>query len=232
MPRTNPSSKTASPAASSLPELPFPAGLCAIHQLNYLPRLAKLFAADHWIVVDDVQFVRRDYQHRARIATFDGLGLSRWLTIPTHRPSGRATLIRDSLIADPGAARRRASSILRQQYGSSPHWPALDRALQPVWDGGSCMPVASDVVGAVARPTTERTGHPAPVQGFDQLGRVTPLTWGEKEGHRATTDLACQVNLAGHAAPGPSEALAGAVVPRRRTLFGTRRTFLRAPAAR
>ncbi|WP_436849202.1 WbqC family protein [Streptomyces atriruber] len=71
MPRTNPSSATASPAASSLPEPAAPGGLCAIHQPNLWPRLttlAKLFAADHWIVLDDVQFARRDYQHRARIA--------------------------------------------------------------------------------------------------------------------------------------------------------------------
>ncbi|WP_224327385.1 WbqC family protein [Streptomyces olivaceus] len=96
--------------------------------------------------LDDVQFARRDYQHRARVATLDGLGTNRWLTIPTHRPFGRATLIRDTLIAAPATARRRASSILRQQYGTSPHWPAIDRALQPVWsafDTGRVTPVAT-----------------------------------------------------------------------------------------
>jgi hypothetical protein len=41
--------------------------LCAIHQPNFFPRLstlAKLFTADIWVVLDDVQFARRDYQHR------------------------------------------------------------------------------------------------------------------------------------------------------------------------
>jgi WbqC-like protein family len=36
--------------------------LCAIHQPNFLPRLstlAKLYAADIWIILDDVQFTRR-----------------------------------------------------------------------------------------------------------------------------------------------------------------------------
>ncbi|MCX5265887.1 WbqC family protein [Streptomyces sp. NBC_00199] len=61
----------ASTAASSVPELPgadAPGRLCAIHQPNPFPRLstlAKLYAADRWIVLDDVQFARRDYQHRA-----------------------------------------------------------------------------------------------------------------------------------------------------------------------
>ncbi|MFF7798013.1 WbqC family protein [Streptomyces olivaceus] len=48
-----------------------------------LTTLAKLFASDHWIVLDDVQFARCDYQHRARITTLDGLGPNRWLR-PRH----------------------------------------------------------------------------------------------------------------------------------------------------
>jgi len=39
--------------------------LCAIHQPNLFPRLstlAKLFAADLWIALDDVQFARCHYR--------------------------------------------------------------------------------------------------------------------------------------------------------------------------
>jgi WbqC-like protein family len=45
--------------------------LCAIHQPNFFPRLstlAKLFTADIWVILDDVQFTRRDYQHRCLVA--------------------------------------------------------------------------------------------------------------------------------------------------------------------
>jgi hypothetical protein len=137
MPRTNPSSATASPAASSLRDLPQPGGLCAIHQPNFLPRLttlAKLFAADYWIVLDDVQFTRRDYQHRARLADLDDPSRQQWLTIPTHLPSGRSTLVRDALIDSQLLARRRTAGMLRQHYGASPHWPALAKALDSVLD--------------------------------------------------------------------------------------------------
>lgn len=137
MTRTSTSSVTASPSTSSPPDLPKSGGLCAIHQPNFLPRLttlAKLFAADYWIVLDDVQFTRRDYQHRARLAALDDVDRCRWLTIPTHLPDGRSTPIRDAVIADPSSAQRRTAAILRQQYGPSPHWPALDQALQPVRD--------------------------------------------------------------------------------------------------
>ncbi|MGC5010117.1 WbqC family protein [Streptosporangium sp. DT93] len=62
-----------STAGSLRPDPPY-GEVCAIHQPNLFPRLvtlAKLFAADYWIVLDDVQFARRDYQHRARLASLD-----------------------------------------------------------------------------------------------------------------------------------------------------------------
>nr|WP_323188771.1 WbqC family protein [Streptomyces antibioticus] len=99
-----------------------------------LTTLAKLFAADYWIVLDDVQFTRRDYQHRARLADLDDPARQQWLTIPTHLPNGRPTLIRDARIDDPALACRRTAGMLRQHYGSSPHWPALAKALGPVLD--------------------------------------------------------------------------------------------------
>lgn len=128
---------TASPAVSSLPDLPEPGGPCAIHQPNLLPRLttpAKLFVADYWVVLDDVQFTRRDYQHRARIGALDEPDRRQWLTVPTRLPQGRPTLVRDALIDDPDRARRTTEGTLRRHYGASPHWPALARVLDPVLD--------------------------------------------------------------------------------------------------
>lgn len=93
MPLMNLSSPPDSPAVSSSPDLPSPGGLCAIHQPNLFPRLitlAKLFATDYWIVLDDVQFTRRDYQHRTRLVSLDDpSGSPSPLTCPTaaRRPS-------------------------------------------------------------------------------------------------------------------------------------------------
>lgn len=98
--------------------------LCAIHQPNFFPRLstlAKLFTADIWVVLDDVQFARRDYQHRCRVTGPDGT--ERWLTVPVHLPAGRATSIRDVIVADPDQASRRAGDIIRRDYQASPYWP-------------------------------------------------------------------------------------------------------------
>ena len=111
--------------------------ICAIHQPNLFPRLAtlgKLFTADIWVILDDVQFARRDYQHRCRLAALSEPGEPRWLTIPVHLPSGRATLVRDVRLADPDRARLRVARMISQYYRRSPHWDALAGPLQDVLD--------------------------------------------------------------------------------------------------
>nr|WP_065960567.1 WbqC family protein [Streptomyces sparsogenes] len=109
--------------------------MCVIHQPNLFPRLttlAKLFAADYWIVLDDVQFTRRDYQHRTRLAALDDPQRHQWLTIPTHLPNGRQTAIRDAVIADPTRSRRRLAQMLPHYYQTSPHWRAFGQLLEPL----------------------------------------------------------------------------------------------------
>lgn len=99
--------------------------VCAIHQPNLFPRwrtLTKLLAADVWIVLDDVQFCRRDYQHRARLG--DGLSPDhwQWLTLPVHLDDGRSTLIRDVRIAEQATAHRRVVGLTRQHYRRTRRW--------------------------------------------------------------------------------------------------------------
>ncbi len=124
----------ASTAASSAPDPPR-GGVCAIHQPNLFPRLstlAKLYAADRWIV-DDVQFARRDYQHRARLADLDEPARQQWLTLPTHLPQGRSTLISQARLVDPQRSRKTVQLLVRQYYGRSPHWKAVSDVLDVSW---------------------------------------------------------------------------------------------------
>lgn len=100
---------------------------CAIHQPNLFPRLstlAKLYAADVWVVLDDVQFNARDFQHRAWLI-LPGGGQAQWLTVPVHRPFGRSTLISEVLLAEHAKAARRVIQLVRDYYGRSPYWPLL-----------------------------------------------------------------------------------------------------------
>jgi hypothetical protein len=130
-----------------------PVRLCAIHQPNFLPRLntlAKLFAADYWIVLDDVQFARRDYQHRARIAPLDRPDLAHWLSLATHLPDGRATLIRDARLVDPQHSRDRTAQAIRHCYRRSRHWQQISTILDHVLEGFT----GSDRTGVVAENST------------------------------------------------------------------------------
>ncbi|MFJ5607814.1 WbqC family protein [Streptomyces sp. NPDC093221] len=129
---------------------------CAIHQPNLLPRLstlAKLYAADVWVVLDDVQFVRRDYQHRARLAGLHRPEQCRWLSVETHLPYGRATLIREARLVDPSRAARRLSQLPAQHYRLSGYWPSLQAALQPavqaVTETGGTASVAESTTRAL-----------------------------------------------------------------------------------
>ncbi|MED7928454.1 WbqC family protein [Nonomuraea sp. LP-02] len=114
------------------PDLPY-GEVCAIHQPNLFPRLstlAKLYAADYWIVLDDVQFTRRDYQHRTRLGSLDGSGQAQWLSIATHLPHGRSTSIRGARLADPARCRRRIAQLLADHYRRSIHWPPFRQRLE------------------------------------------------------------------------------------------------------
>jgi len=100
--------------------------ILAAHQPQYLPYLglfAKLARCDVFVLMDDVQFSRREWQHRNRIRTAEGVRL---LTVPVH--AGVHTRIRDVLPADPGwLARHRR--IVAYEYRASRH---LDRA-EALW---------------------------------------------------------------------------------------------------
>lgn len=107
-------------------------GICAIHQPNLFPRLstlAKLFSADTWIVLDNVQFTRRDYQHRCRLAAPDDPQRQQWLTLPVHLPQGRATRISDVQLAESGRSRRRLTRLIQQTYGRAPYWKAIEEPI-------------------------------------------------------------------------------------------------------
>jgi hypothetical protein len=159
MPPTNASSAQASTAASSRTE---PGLTCEIHQPNLFPRLstlAKLHAADIWIVLDDVQFARRDYQHRARLAQIDEPTRQQWLSLETHLPNGRATLINEARLAAPEASRRRTALLTRQFYDRRRHWPP-----------------ARDIVDQVLD-TMDRTDLLADVTEASTLGLLHLLSW-------------------------------------------------------
>jgi hypothetical protein len=88
----------------------------AIVQSNYVPwrgYFDLMASVDEFILLDDVQYTRRDWRNRNRIKTPEG---SRWLTIAVQ-VSGRYTQsIYETQVADPNWAERHWE-IVRQNYG-------------------------------------------------------------------------------------------------------------------
>jgi len=59
--------------------------IVAIHQPNYLPYLGffdKMIQADIFVIYDDAQFNKEDFQHRNRIRIYHGI---KWLTVPVEK---------------------------------------------------------------------------------------------------------------------------------------------------
>lgn len=148
--------------------------ICAIHQPNFFPRLstlAKLYTADIWIILDDVQFARRDYQHRCQIAAAGDAGPpQRWLTIPVHLPAGRDTLIRDVQVAEAAATARRVPDILRQYYKHGPHGNVVLGLLARLRDTLASCGRLADVTEPTTTEMMRLVGWPGVIHRSSDLG--------------------------------------------------------------
>jgi hypothetical protein len=111
-----------------------------IHQPEHLPwlgLLAKLSAAELWVVLDSVPYRKNYFQNRNRVVVG---GEPTWLTVPVQAPFG--TLIRDVRVAD------------------APHWQRkylgrLVQALPAAHHDGRLEPLCAMVGAAVGRPLAD-----------------------------------------------------------------------------
>jgi hypothetical protein len=109
--------------------------VCAIHQPNLFPRLstvAKIYRSDIWVVLDNVQFNSRDYQHRARLAMLDNPATQQWLSIAVQKPQGSASIINELLLLAPQKSARHVDQMARQYFRQSQHWPEVRKVTDDV----------------------------------------------------------------------------------------------------
>jgi hypothetical protein len=93
----------------------------AIVQSSYIPwkgYFDLIRHSDEFILLDDVQFTRRDWRSRNLIKTAQGV---RWLTIPLQNKGNYQAPIRAMKIADP-TWNERHWQLLRQAYGESKYY--------------------------------------------------------------------------------------------------------------
>ncbi len=105
----------------------------AIVQSNYIPwrgYFDLMNQVDAFVLLDDVQYTRRDWRNRNRIKTADG---PRWLSIPVQTKGSYDQRIDQTRIADPGWRRSHWSAI-EQAYRRAPHFDEIAAVLAPLYD--------------------------------------------------------------------------------------------------
>lgn len=116
--------------------------LVAIHQPNFLPWLGyfdRMVRADLFVLLDHVQFERRNYQNRTQILVE---GEPRWLTVPVVQLSQKEKII-DKRVDNPAEGTARwwgpnSFSTLRYAYRKAPHFdlyaPRLKEIFETRWE--------------------------------------------------------------------------------------------------
>src|SRR5215475_13644330 len=116
--------------------------LVAIHQPTFLPWLGyfdRMVHADLFVLLDHVQFERRNYQNRAQIRLEDE---ARWLTVPVVQLSQKARIV-EKRVDNPECDGPRwwgpnSFQTLRYAYRKAPYFelyaPRLREILETRWD--------------------------------------------------------------------------------------------------
>jgi hypothetical protein len=104
----------------------------AIVQSSYVPwkgYFDLIRAVDEFILLDDVQFTKRDWRSRNRIKSKDGL---HWLSIPVHTKGRYEQRILDTTISDPAWSKRHWQTI-HSAYARTPYFEEYAPVLEPLY---------------------------------------------------------------------------------------------------
>jgi hypothetical protein len=110
--------------------------IVAAHQPHYLPwlgYLAKIAAADLFVVMDDLQYEEQNFQNRNRVKCNHG---PIWLTVPLAH-GAQADLVSDKRVFNASSRRqhwqRRHFETLRIHYQGAPHWRDYEPELRDLY---------------------------------------------------------------------------------------------------
>lgn len=105
-----------------------------ILQSNYIPwkgYFDLIASADEFILLDDVQYTRRDWRNRNLIKTPAGL---QWLTIPVEVKGRYNQKIQDTRVNDPNWGKKHWRSI-QQAYRKAPYFSAYASRFEALYLG-------------------------------------------------------------------------------------------------
>lgn len=110
--------------------------IVTIHQPDFLPWLGffdRWKKSDVYVVLDDVQFLRRGWHHRDKIKTRQGV---QWLTVPVISKGKYYQRIMDVLIDAGSDWRSKHLKTIEANYKKSPCFEACFSKLKNVYDKG------------------------------------------------------------------------------------------------
>lgn len=107
--------------------------LVGIHQLHYLPWLRyfdKIARADVFIVLDDAQFTKNDWQNRNRIKCAPGAAI---LTVPVNHKQGQP--LNEVRIVNDNPWARKHWQTIRQAYARAPYFSLYANTIEDICNG-------------------------------------------------------------------------------------------------
>ncbi len=110
--------------------------IVGIHQPNYLPYLGfidKLIQSDVFIIYDDAQFTKGDFQHRNRIRIFNGW---KWLTVPVekkHIPINRIK-IKNETGKEGLTWQETHLKEIHDNYKKAPYYQDIEKDIHRIYD--------------------------------------------------------------------------------------------------
>lgn len=110
--------------------------IVTIHQPDFAPWLGffdRWRRSDLYIVLDDVQFIRRGWQHRDRIKTAQG---EAWLTLPVEKKGKYDQLVSEVRMDNGQDWRARHLRAIGMAYGRAPHFPEVFPAMESIYAAG------------------------------------------------------------------------------------------------
>lgn len=116
----------------------------AIVQSNYIPwkgYFDLIGRADEFILLDDVQYTRRDWRNRNRIKTPNG---TQWLSIPVQVKGKYTQLIQDTVVSEAAWAAKHWATI-RNFYARAPHFATLAERLEQTYREAGALTHLSDI---------------------------------------------------------------------------------------
>ncbi|TNC94017.1 MAG: hypothetical protein FD119_3510 [Stygiobacter sp.] len=119
-----------------------------IHQPDFAPWLGffdRLQMSDVYLVMDDVQFIRRGWHHRDKIKTAQDV---QWLTLPIQKSGKFEQLISETLIDESLDWRTKHLKTLQCAYGKAQWFDWTMQRLEPVYNraGNSMMGLNMDII--------------------------------------------------------------------------------------